>query len=46
MIRRFKITRVVENGYPHYKIEDLVTEQIVHCDINELNETLLEMIGD
>lgn len=45
MVKRFKIDTVVENGYPHYKIFDCETGMTVHCDLNELNETLYELIG-
>ncbi len=45
MIERFLISWVVENGHPHYKVYDNVTGQTVHCDENELNETIWEMMG-
>ena len=44
MEKRFKIDTVVENGYPHYKITDNKTGKIVHCDLNELNEIIYEII--
>ena len=42
---RFIITTVVENGYPHYKIYDNLTDNEIHCDLNELNETIWELLG-
>lgn len=42
---RFTITRVVENGYPHYKVCDNLTGKEVHCDMNELNETIWQLLG-
>ena len=42
---RFTITTVVENGYPHYKIYDNLTDNEIHCDLNELNETIWELLG-
>lgn len=45
MLKRFIISWVIENGFPHYKIHDRLTGQIVHCDENELNETIWEMLG-
>lgn len=30
MMERFLINWVVENGYPHYKVYDKVTNQAVH----------------
>ncbi len=45
MTERFLINWIVENGNPHYKVYDKVTNQVVHCDEGELNETILEMMG-
>lgn len=45
MTERFLISWVVENGHLHYKVYDKVTNQTVHCDEGELNETICEMIG-
>ncbi len=45
MTERFLINWVVVNGHPHYKVYDKVTDQEVHCDENELNETIWEMLG-
>lgn len=42
---RFTITTIVENGYPHYKIYDNLTHNEIHCDLNELNETIWELLG-
>ncbi len=44
-MERFLISWVVENGYPHYKVYDKVTNQAVHCDESELNEIIWEMMG-
>lgn len=46
MKERFVINWVVENGHPHYKVYDKVTDQTVHCDEGELNETIWEMLGE
>lgn len=46
MEKRFTISTVIENGYPHYKVFDCKTGRTVHCDLNELNNTLDEMIGE
>lgn len=46
MVERFRISTVVENGYPHYKVEDLVTGNEIHCDFGELNTTLYELMGE
>ena len=42
---RFTITTIVENGYPHYKVYDNLTDNEIHCDLNELNETIWELLG-
>ena len=42
---RFTITTIVENGYPHYKVYDSLTDNEIHCDLNELNETIWELLG-
>ena len=44
MTERLVISWVVENGHPHYKIYDKVTEKEVHCDENELNEIIWELL--
>ena len=41
---RFTITTVVENGYPHYKVHDNLTDNEIHCDLNELNETIWQLL--
>ena len=41
---RFTITRIVENGYPHYKVYDNLTGNEIHCDLNELNETIWQLL--
>ena len=42
---RFTITTIVENGYPHYKVYDNLTDNEIHCDLNELNETIWQLLG-
>ena len=42
---RFTIITIVENGYPHYKVHDNLTDNEIHCDMNELNETIWELLG-
>ena len=42
---RFTITTVVENGYAHYKVHDNLTGRTIHCEDNELNETIWELLG-
>ena len=44
MVERFTITTVIENGYPHYKVCDNFTGNEIHCDLNELNETIWELL--
>lgn len=39
----FNISVIVEHGYPHYKIVDVNTGFVIHCDINELNRTIKEL---
>ena len=41
---RFTITRIVENGYPHYKVHDNLTGNEIHCDMNKLNETIWQLL--
>ena len=41
---RFTITIIVENGYPHYKVYDNLTDNEIHCDMNELNETIWQLL--
>ena len=45
MVERFIITTIVENGYPHYKVHDNLTGDEIHCDLNELNETIWQLLG-
>lgn len=45
MVERFTITTIVENGYLHYKIYDNLTDNEIHCDLNELNETIWQLLG-
>lgn len=46
MEMRFVISTVTHNGYPHYKILDNKTGKTVHCDLDELNDTLYEMMEE
>ena len=41
---RFTITTIVENGYTHYKVHDNLTDNEIHCDLNELNETIWQLL--
>lgn len=41
---RFTITTIVENGYSHYKVHDNLTGDEIHCDLNELNETIWQLL--
>ena len=45
MVERFIITTIVENGYLHYKVHDNLTDNEIHCDLNELNETIWKLLG-
>lgn len=40
----FNINIVNENGHIHYKIVDTRNNKEIHCDINELNSTLYELM--
>ena len=44
MVERFAITTIVENGYTHYKIHDNLTDNEIHCDLNELNDTIWQLL--
>lgn len=44
MVKRLEITWVIENGYPHYKVYDKITGKEIHCDEQELNETIWEIL--
>lgn len=46
MIFNFDISVVVENGCPHYKIIDTETKCEIHCDLNELNQTINELLEE
>ena len=46
MIDGFDISVVVEHGCPHYKIVDMDTGNEIHCDTNELNKTIDELLQD
>ena len=46
MVERFKITTtIVENGYLHYKVHDNLTGDEIHCELNELNEAIWQLLG-
>ncbi len=45
MTERFLISWIVENSHFYYKVHDKVTGQTVHCDEDELNETIWKMLG-
>ena len=45
MNKRLSIDWVVENGYAHYKVHDNLTGKTIHCEENELNETIWELLG-
>ena len=44
MSDRFMISWVVENGHSHYKVQDKLTDMEIHCDENELNETIGQLL--
>lgn len=46
MVKRFKIDTVIENGQGHYQIVDQLTGNEIHCDFNELNETIYELLEE
>ena len=46
MAERFRISTVVENGHPHYKILDCKSGKEFHCDFGELNNILYELMGE
>ena len=46
MTKRFKIDTVIEKGQGHYKIIDQITGSEIHCDFNELNETMYELMEE
>lgn len=45
MSKRFKIDKVVENGQAHWVVFDYKTGKETHCDLDELKETLWELMG-
>ena len=45
MVERFIITTIVENCYAHYKVHDDLTDNEIHCDLNELTETMWQLLG-
>lgn len=44
MRKRFEVEVIVENGQAHYKITDLLKNNVIHCDFNELNEIIYELL--
>lgn len=46
MIDGFDISIVTEHDYSHYKIVDVETGCEAHCDMNELNKTIEELLRD
>lgn len=46
MVKRFKIDTVIENGQGYYQIVDQLTGNKIHCDFNELNETIYELLEE
>lgn len=45
MKKRFVVEVVVENGQPHYKVTDIISNQVIHCDCNELNAVIYELLN-
>lgn len=45
MKERFIIKTIIENGHPHYMVYDNLTDNEIHCDLNELNEVIWDMLG-
>ena len=45
IMSRFIVTTVVEHGQAHYNVHDNSTGKDIHCDFNELNETIWELLG-
>lgn len=43
---RFRITTVNEHGYVHCKIYDALKNITVHCDVNEVNSEIEELINN
>ena len=35
----------IENGHGHYKVTDNLSGNIIHCEFNELNDTIYELLG-
>ena len=46
MVDRFNVDTVVEHGYVHYRIVDAKTGNEIHCDLNELSETINELLEE
>ena len=44
MNKRFIIETVIENGHGHYKVTDNLSGNIIHCEFNELNDTIYELL--
>ena len=45
MHKRFVIETIIENGHGHYKVTDNISGNIIHCEFNELNDTIYELLG-
>lgn len=41
---RFNIEVVATNGYAHYQIYDSLSGHTIHCDLDELDETIQELL--
>lgn len=39
----FKVSRITENGQPHYSILNIRTGEVESCDLNELYEVFKEV---
>ena len=42
---RFNVKVIVQNGRPHYVVLDMENNNEIHCEFNELNETIWELEG-
>lgn len=45
-MKKFVIDTVIQNEQLHYSVVDSQTGQIIHCELNELNDTLYEMMEE
>ena len=44
MHKRFVIETIIENGHGHYKVTDNISGNVIHCEFNELNDTIYELL--